>query len=73
MEIAVNSYILRSYLDELLRLLNARRESWAAGLSTLNSLVTRVQAMKSMDLLDQTAVEALGMEVDEQVRQHSPE
>ncbi|CAG0896999.1 unnamed protein product [Darwinula stevensoni] len=67
MEQAVTNYILRSYLAELSKTVQAVRSRWKSAQSELNSLTTRIDALQSKPILDQTEVGRLGDEVESQV------
>nr|KAG5689244.1 hypothetical protein BaRGS_006364 [Batillaria attramentaria] len=70
MEEAVTNHMLHAYLDELSRLLYGRLSSWREGLSTLNTLLSRVKALQGKRILASAEVEALGRDVEEQVTEY---
>ncbi|BFZ00947.1 hypothetical protein BsWGS_03986 [Bradybaena similaris] len=65
MERAVSNYVLRSYLDELERLVTTAKSKLSS--AVLDSLLNRITAQRAKPLLVETEVEALGKDVAEQI------
>ncbi|CAL1530300.1 unnamed protein product, partial [Lymnaea stagnalis] len=61
---AVENYVMRSFLDEQERLIHTARSK--VDDEVLTSLKARIDEMKRKSLLDETEVETLGSEVEEQ-------
>ncbi|CAG0897906.1 unnamed protein product [Darwinula stevensoni] len=67
MEKAVKNHLLRAYVGELARIVEAVPSRWTFGLSQLKSLMGRIATFQSTRILDEEKVEQLGADVKAQV------